>query len=188
MGSLERHEILTARLRLRPFRPKDAPAVAELCAAREIAATTLHIPHPYAREDAERWIASHGPSRRRGKSLDFAMTLRVGEEMIGAVSLRIEPDHDRAELGYWIGKPFWNQGYATEGARAAVAFGFRTLRLHRIYAHHMASNPASGEVLLKLGMRYEGRIRQHLKKWGRYEDLLLYGLLRGDWDVGPEND
>ena len=188
MGVPSLPEIHTPRLLLRPFRPADAAAVAELCADRDIAATTLLIPHPYGVEDARSWISRQAGSCAEGRSADFAVTLREAGKLVGAVGLRLEPEHGRAELGYWIGKPHWNRGYATEAARAAVSFGFRTLRLHRIHAHHMAGNPASGEVLLKVGMRYEGHLRQHVLKWDRFEDIYLYGILRTDWDLGPETD
>jgi RimJ/RimL family protein N-acetyltransferase len=97
------------------------------------------------------------------------------------VGLHIAEAHRRAELGYWIGVPFWGRGYATEAARAAVAFGFETLRLNRIYAHHFAGNTASQRVLEKIGMRHEGRSRQHIQKWDRFVDLENYALLAEDF-------
>ena len=85
--------------------------------------------------------------------------------------------HRRAELGYWLGVPFWGKDYVTEAARAAVAFGFETLGLNRIYAHHFAGNTASGRVLEKIGMRHEGRSRQHIQKWDQFVDIENYGVL-----------
>ena len=87
----------------------------------------------------------------------------------------------RAELGYWIGKPYWGQGYCTEAARATLDFGFEQLGLNRIFAHHFARNPASGRVMQKIGMTREGRLRQHVKKWDAFEDLELYGILKDHW-------
>jgi len=78
----------------------------------------------------------------------------------------IEADHRRAELGYWIGVPYWGKGYATEAARSVVNYGFSTLELHRIFASHVPANPASGRVLTKIGMRHEGRLLGHILKWG----------------------
>jgi RimJ/RimL family protein N-acetyltransferase len=93
------------------------------------------------------------------------------------VGLHIEAAHARAELGFWIGVPYWGRGYATEAARAVVKYAFETRKLHRIYASHFRDNLASKRVLLKLGMRYEGRARHHIQKWGRFIDLENYGLL-----------
>ena len=92
----------------------------------------------------------------------------------------MEPPHRRAELGYWVARPFWNQGYASEGARALVRFGFAELGLHRVSAHHYSRNPASGKVMQKIGMRFEGLLRQHVFKWGVFEDIEMYGILAGD--------
>jgi len=99
--------------------------------------------------------------------------------------VRIEPDHRRAELGYWVGVPYWGNGYATEAARAVVKYGFGTLGLHRIFASHFANNPASARVLRKIGMRYEGRLRGHVLKWGEFLDLEMYGMLASDAEHTP---
>jgi len=94
--------------------------------------------------------------------------------------LRIELEHRRAELGYWIGRPWWGNGFATEAARAVVGQAFAGLGLARVFAHHFVSNPASGRVMQKIGMRQEGVLRRHVIKWGRCEDLVVYGILPDD--------
>jgi [ribosomal protein S5]-alanine N-acetyltransferase len=170
----------TARLLLRPFRLTDADDVQRLAGDRDIASTTASIPHPYDDGIAEQWIATHQRHFAQGTWLDLAITLDPAGALVGAIGLRFEPEHDRAELGYWIGKPYWGRGYATEAARALVQYGFETLGLHRIYARHFTRNPASGNVLQKIGMTHEGHRRQHEKKWGIYEDEELYGMLRDE--------
>ena len=117
----------------------------------------------------------------RGEQAVFAVTLRSEKTLIGSVGLKIHREDRRAELGYWIGRPYWNQGYCTEAARAALEFGFRQLGLNRLFAHHFARNPASGRVLQKIGMTREGRLPQHVRKWDAFEDLELYGVLKGQW-------
>ncbi len=106
---------------------------------------------------------------------DDASTVQL---LAGAVSQRVDRGLNQANLGYWIGKPHWNLGYATEAARAVIAAGFGELGLNRIYAFHLARNPSSGRVMEKLGMLLEGTARQHTMKWGKYEDLVSYGILR----------
>jgi RimJ/RimL family protein N-acetyltransferase len=76
--------------------------------------------------------------------------------------------------------PYWGRGYATEAALAVIAFGFEELGLNRIYAQHMASNPASGRVMQKAGMRHEGTLRQHVTKFGIVDDIAIYGILASD--------
>ena len=179
--------ITTDRLILRDYTLADAPAMYRLVRAREVALNTLRIPHPYPEEEAERWIASHAEMRARG-DYPFAITLRAGGELVGTVGLHVKRDHDHAELGYWIGVPYWGRGYATEAAAAIVRFGFETLSLNRIMAMHFSRNPASGRVLQKIGMRHEGTFRQHFRKWDEYVDLECYGLLRSDVLARPETE
>ncbi|MBN2581284.1 MAG: GNAT family N-acetyltransferase [Pirellulales bacterium] len=172
----------TPRLLLRPLALSDAKAVQRLAGDAEIARMTLLIPHPYPDGAAEEWIVSLEEKFRERREVNFAVTCKPAGELIGVVCLRLELEHDRGELGYWIGKAFWASGYATEAARAAADYGFATWNLHRVYAHHFGVNPASGRVLQKLGLKPEGRLRQHVKKGDRYEDMEIYGLLREEWN------
>lgn len=171
----------TSRLILRPFRKDDASSVQLLAGQWEIADTTLNIPHPYEDGMAEQWIETHEPGYKAETLTTFAVVLRESKELIGAVGLVIDRGLNKADLGYWIGKPYWNLGYATEAARAVVAVGFDELGLNRIHAFHLARNPSSGRVMEKLGMILEGKARQDTMKWGKYEDLVSYGMLREDW-------
>jgi ribosomal-protein-alanine N-acetyltransferase len=170
-------ELRTERLLLRSFQIEDIPAIVRLAGAKQIAATTLLIPHPYLEDDARNFLAKANEDFTEGLSVVFAVSILPGYELCGAVGLHLAGLHRRAELGYWVGVPYWGKGFATEAARAAVAFGFETLRLHRIYAHHFSENTASRRVLEKIGMRHEGRSRQHVQKWGQFIDVENYGLL-----------
>jgi len=170
-------ELRTARLLLRPHRQEDIPAIVQLAGAREIAATTLGIPHPYIDEDARKFLAKSEDDFHAGRSVSFAICKLPGGELCGGAGLDISETHQRAELGYWIAVPFWGMGYATEAARAVVEFGFATLGLHRIHAHYFAENKASGRVLEKIGMRHEGRLRNHFRKWNRFIDVENCGML-----------
>jgi RimJ/RimL family protein N-acetyltransferase len=166
--------IETERLELRPLRPSDIPELVPLIGVREVAATTLRIPYPYEEKHAREFLAG---GQKQGE-LRLAITLRSDGRLCGGIGLDPEPEHRRAELGYWIGLPYWGNGFATEAARAVVRYGFAQLNLNRIFAHHFAHNPASGKVLRKIGMTYEGRMRQHVRKWGQFVDLELYAILR----------
>ena len=176
-------ELETERLLLGALRDDDAPELERLCGAREIADTTISIPHPYGRADAERFIAHQLEAGARGDELVLAVRRRQECGLVGCVSLReIDRVHLQAELGYWIGVPYWGQGFATEAAQVIVRYGFQTLGLNRIYAHHMARNPASGRVLQRVGMQREGVLRQRVRKWGKFEDVVIYARLRGPGD------
>src|SRR5678809_1114491 len=124
-GTMMMQPVLTTeRLVLRPFTLSDAPEVQRLAGDRDVASTTLNIPHPYREGVAEAWISTHREHYNQGRLITFAITRRADEAVIGAISLRPHPDHDNAELGYWLGKPYWNQGYGTEAARAILRYGF----------------------------------------------------------------
>jgi len=176
---IEQPTLATERLVLRPFTLADAEAVQRLAGAEEIADTTLNIPHPYADGLAEAWIESHADAFRDRERVALAIT-DSNAVLVGAISLRLDLGHRRAELGYWIGLPFWERGYATEAAVAMVGYGFKELGLNRIFAHHLARNPASGRVLEKTGFVYEGLHRAHVLKNGRFEDLHSFAVLRAD--------
>jgi len=173
----------TQRLTLRAYTPPDIPALLPLIGAREVAATTLRIPHPYTESDAQDFIAATEEDLASGNGLRLGIVVRESDMLCGGVGLRIETDHRRAELGYWIGVPYWGNGFATEAARAVVKHGFETLGLHRIFASHFANNPSSARVLQKIGMRHEGSLRAHILKWGEFLDLEMYGMLASDLEL-----
>jgi RimJ/RimL family protein N-acetyltransferase len=177
----EQPVLATQRLVLRPFALDDALAVQVLAGAREVAETTLHIPHPYPAGAAEQWIATHPVTLDAGTGVTYAITDADTGVVIGAVGLTITPAHAHAELGYWLGVPYWNRGYCTEAATALVDFAFTRLGLHRVQAHYLTRNPASGRVMQKLGMRSEGVSRQAVRKNDRFEDLEMYAILADEW-------
>ena len=175
----------TDRLKLRAFSLADAADVQQLAGDRAIADTTLTIPHPYTDGDAENWIARHQPEFEQGKSVVFAVTRKADGRLVGAIGLSHMVAGHQAELGYWIGQPYWNQGICTEACREVLRYAFSELGLIRVHCYHLTRNPASGRVMQKLGMQREGSRRKHIKKWDQFEDLELYGVLKADWVNSP---
>lgn len=173
----------TARLKLRPYQESDIVELLPLIGMREVAATTLRIAHPYTEKDARGFLAL----TQDADKIWLAVTLRAGGHQIGGVGLRLDEQHQHAELGYWLGVAHWGKGYATEAGRELMRWGFEELALHRIFASHFKHNPASGKVLRKLGMQHEGCQREHLRKWDQFVDSELYGILRPEWDVHRKN-
>ena len=147
-----------------------------LIGAREIAATTLRIPHPYQEKHAREFLASAA----KENELRLGIRLRSNGRLCGGMGLHPDAAHKRAELGYWIGVPYWGNGYATEAAKAVVRHGFQYAGLNRIFAAHFKHNVASGNVLRKVGMKYEGCMREHIFKLGEFVDLELYAILRDE--------
>jgi len=179
--------INTERLILRPFHLDDAATVQRLAGAWEVADTTGNLPHPYEDGMAESWIAGHEESFKAGELATFALTPTKSGELVGAMSLVLSNGY-QGELGYWVGVPYWGKGYCTEAGRAVLAFGFQDLKLKRIHAQAFKRNPASARVMQKLGLSYEGTRRQHALKWGKPEDVVLYGLLKADYSAIAEHE
>ena len=183
-----RPALSTGRLELRPFQETDEEAVFNICSVKEIAANTRTIPHPYPRAQAAHWIKQHLELWSEGKAAVFAVCLRETGQLVGAVGLEINEKDQNAELGYWVDKNFWGQGICTEAAAEVVKFGFERLSLHKIHSHFMKSNPASGKVMEKIGMKREGVLPGHIRKWGVFHDIVLYGLLKSDYEKSKNAD
>ena len=148
--------LYTERLLLRSFTFEDAADVKRLASDPDVASTTDVMERPCEDETAEEWIQWCHKEFEKGAVANFAITLRADGTLIGTVGLafRTHLPYNDASLGYWIGKPYWNCGYATEAAKVIVTYGFRERSLDSIYADHAKRNPASGRVMQKIGMRY----------------------------------
>ena len=175
----------SARLLLDSLSEADVASLVELAGDPAIADTTISVPHPLDAVMAREWLAGLAQTMALGGAEHFAIRETAGGPLVGMVSLRaIDREHEEVELSFWIGRPFWGRGYATEAAAAAIGRAFDSLGLNRIVAHHMVRNPASGRVLSRLGFRKEGLLRERVKKWGVYEDVVLMALLRRDRRIG----
>lgn len=152
----------TRRLRLRPFTLKDAPQVHALAGDHRVSEMTVNVPHPYEDGMAEAWIASHHNLFTSRRAIIYSVIIRTTEEMIGAVSLNQVTEKD-GNLGYWIGFPYWGNGYCTEAVEALVDFAFKQFGLPLIYARHLRENVASGRVIQKSGFNHKGSISIELK-------------------------
>lgn len=176
--------LTSERLILRPLELSDAAAVQQLAGDPDVALKTSNIPYPYEDGMAEEWIGSLADLYSAGKQAAFAIICRENadceEKVIGAIGLMIEPQQERAELGYWIGKPYWGRGYCSEAARVILEYGFRQLGLRRIQACHFSRNTASGRVMQKIGMIHEGCLRRHIKRNDDIQDVEIYGILRSE--------
>jgi len=169
--------IETERLVLRPLELVDAVRVHQLVNDRAITDMMSRMSYPCPLEITQSWIFSQRQNFESGRTLVLGIVLKETREIIGAISLENRDDNNRAELGYWIGKDYWGHGYCTEAARAIVTYGFRQMNLNRILVYCMAENEDSKKVAKKIGMQYEGRLRQHVKKDGMYKDIDVLGVL-----------
>ena len=172
----------TERLKLRQLSLDDANSIQTLASNRQIADTTISIAHPYPNGEAERYISKQIEEQKIDRGVTFAIELKSDAKLIGIVELRdIEREHFVAELSYWLTVSAWGKGYMSEATKPVLNFGFENLSLNKIYAYHMARNSASGRVLQKNGFQPEGLLRQRVRKWGIFEDVILLSILRQDW-------
>lgn len=172
-------EIETARLRLRPWRLEDEPALLRHADNPKIARNLTNIfPSPYTDADADSWLNARQVDK--GACCDFAID--IGGKAAGGISVHGRQDvHAKtAEVGYWLGEVHWGQGYMTEALKALVSHAFETFCFHRLEAYHFGWNPASGRVLEKAGFRLEGCLRERIYKDGEFTDSFMYGLLRDE--------
>ena len=163
----------TRRMLLRPPFMDDAPQIAERVGLKEVAWNLGRVPHPYQVSDAEDWLQDVPSRWEEDTAYVLAMTRR-GEGVMGCISLRLMP-MDVWEIGYWLGKPWWGQGYATEAATALLDWAERELSISRFASGHFTDNPASGRILTKLGFIRAGETELYGPARGGKYPCVRYG-------------
>jgi RimJ/RimL family protein N-acetyltransferase len=152
--------IETERLRMRAHRDDDLADLVALAGNWEIARWTRTIPHPYSETDGCQWIARVQQDHATGHPRTFAIALKETDRLIGGVGLdgSTGDGSDEPALGYWLGQPYWGNGYTREAAAAVIGYGFRTLGLKTIRAYTDPDNMASQKVLRHCGLKRVGEI------------------------------
>jgi RimJ/RimL family protein N-acetyltransferase len=172
--------IVNNRIHLSEMRPSDKPALLEHLKEKEIYDHTLRIPYPYTEADADDWLKQLGKAtEQQGQPVLWAIR-NEKEFLIGACGFdgfQLGRSH-RAEVGYWLAKPYWGQGIVTAVVQRVCRHAFEGFRLAKITAHVFSHNPASARVLEKCGFQEEGFLRKHFLKDGQFIDARLFGLLK----------
>jgi len=173
----------TSRLLLRPFREDDEAGLATLAGDRRIADTMVSFPYPYSPADARNDIARFKRDWEEARGAHFAVVLaNTPAEFVGYFAVKsIDREHSAAEISFWISRGAAGNGYVREAGREILRFAFESLRLNRVCAHHMVRNPASARVLTALGLRQEGVLREMVRKWGIFEDVVESAILAREW-------
>jgi len=156
-----RETITTDRLTLRQFTLADAPTMCALVGDYDVAKMLSGCPHPYTREDADNWLSMRRAKWAEGSSFPFAITTKA-DGLIGRIGVQVTTSDEwkalgAFQLGYWLGKPYWGLGYATEAGRAVLTAFDADLRPQPLVSGHFTENPQSGHVLEKLGFHYVGQ-------------------------------
>ena len=139
----------TERLLLRPPEEADIPSTVVLLGDYDVAKNLAGVPHPFTRAHAEEFLKKSTESRASGTAYRFSIVRKAGAIHVGSIGLALKDG--QFELGYWLGRPYWGQGYATEAAKRVVGFAFHDLKATSVWAGRFHDNPASGRVLAKLG-------------------------------------
>ncbi|MDJ0947952.1 MAG: GNAT family N-acetyltransferase [Alphaproteobacteria bacterium] len=165
------------RLRLRPLTEADLPAMAELANDRELAERTARIPHPYGLEDARGFFKM----QQRGGESVFAIERSADRSFLGLIGLVFPNGELPPSLGFWLGRPYWNQGYMTEAIGLVLDYAFTQLDAASVRAEAFLDNAASIRVQEKAGMTYIGRDVQAAPARGGDRDVEVREIRREAW-------
>ena len=172
--------VVNDQIHLSEFRASDKPALIQHLNDRDIYERTLRIPFPYTDTAADEWLALVAViTQQQGRPVHWAIR-SPDDALIGGCGFdgfQIGKSH-RAEVGYWLAKPFWGRGIMSAVLQQVCQHAFEEFGLHKITAHVFAHNPASARVLEKCGFQEEGFLRRHFHKDGHFIDARLFALLR----------
>lgn len=176
------HPLLTARLRLRPLVSHDIEPLAALLDDWDVIRLTAAIPHPYTVEDAKRFITEQELRRIEGKGVALAMERTTDNVLVGVIGFGLERNGE-PELGYWLGKAFWNQGFTTEALRHLIRHLFDALGFHRVWSSFHPDNHASKRVMEKAGLNYYGVDTCSMPARGQSVIAPVFALKKGEWQM-----
>lgn len=173
----------TPRLTLRPMTMRDAQDIYDYSCDREVARHVLWDAHRSV-ADSRAYLRFILRQYRDGMPSSYGIVLKSTNRLVGTIGFMwLNEENSTVEVGYSLARPLWNQGLMTEALAAVLELAFTTLHMHRVEAQHETSNPASGRVMLKCGMRREGTLRGRIFNKGQFVDVDLYAILREDWET-----
>ncbi|MDR7482064.1 MAG: GNAT family protein [Armatimonadota bacterium] len=171
----------TPRLLLRPLTLEDAADIYAYASDPEVSRYVTWHAHRSI-EDTRTFLHGALALYAAGQVAPWGMVHRADGKVIGTCGfVSWYPDHGRAEIGYSLARAYWRQGYTTEAVRRIMRFGFEVMALNRIEARCEIPNVASARLLEKVGMTFEGILREHVYGKGRYRDMQMYSILRREW-------
>jgi [ribosomal protein S5]-alanine N-acetyltransferase len=170
--------IKTKRLILRPLQRSDALLLAKYANDRTIYRNTLRMPYPYTLKQANQWINKNLANYKKRNSNYYSFVIEFEGKFAGALGIDSIIRGHKAELGYWLGRPYWGKGFMTEAVKEATNFAFKKYKLKRVYAWTFTWNKASQNVLKKAGFKFEGVAKKNVKKKGKYLDDYLFAKIK----------
>jgi RimJ/RimL family protein N-acetyltransferase len=167
------------RLEWKPLAKEDLRSITHWLSDYETVLMLTYAPWPYGEADALQWLTQ--VNRMCATNAGCFWGIHLGKTFIGTAGLSLFPEHEKGELHYWLGKRHWGQGYGTEIARYAIAYAFEHIRLNRLEVNHMARNLRSQRVIEKCGFKFEGLMQAYIRRFGSFEDVKFYRLLREEF-------
>ncbi len=171
----------TARLIMRLPEDSDAKTVANLANDAAVTRYTARMPHPYGADDARDFITTARRGASDGTSAPFFIQLKDGGALIGGIGLGIRAEQASADIGYWLGRDYWNQGYTSEAFSAVLDFGFNELDLSVVRGNVVPENVASVRVMEKLGMTVVGHETSPAPARDADQNVDIYEMTRDEW-------
>ena len=169
------------KINLRTLKSSDAQSIFENAKDKEISQYT-NVPHPYTLKDAKEFIKKTQKDNRLKKAYYFGIEDKKIKQIIGMIDfVKYDKINKNAEVGYWLGKKYWSKGYMKEALGLLIDFGFKKLKLHRIYATVIEPNIKSKQRLKKAGFKYEGKQREHIYRENKFMNYLIFGLLKDEY-------
>jgi len=169
----------TERLLLRPLEMRDTPIMTALLNDRDITSMMDAYPFPYPESEARAVVRWSQQAPDEGKGYGCAIVRKADEQFVGAIFLKLYTTVP--EVGYWIGRPYWGQGYAVEAASRVLQYGFEVFKFNRMSAYCLLQNTASQRVLEKIGMKFLRREEYPVEGEDRVDVLLYYEMQQSEW-------
>jgi RimJ/RimL family protein N-acetyltransferase len=169
------------RLVLRAMHAGDVSEIQFHVNTKAVCDNLSYTPHPYTMDMAENWMQNINRGMMDGTCRYWSACDRITGEFMGSTGLSLFQEQDGAELHYWFGEKFWNRGYCTEASKRTIMYVFEDLKLHRLQITHRKGNLASKRVVEKCGFIFEGELRDQLKRFGSYENVMYYSMLISDF-------
>ena len=173
----------TERLVLRPVTMHDAKDIFAYAHDPDVARFVLWDAHRTLK-DSKRYVRYLRSQYRWGIPSSYGIEHTASGHLIGTIGfMNWSEEHQTAEIGYSLGRNWWNQGFMTEAVRAVLYLSFEMMALHRIEAMHDTENLASGCVMAKCGMRHEGTLTGRVWNKGEWRDVQLWAITRDEWQL-----
>lgn len=162
---------------LRPYKKGDEKTFIRHINDKAVYRYTLRIPYPYGLKEARKWISHCKYAMKKKNKAEINFVIDINGKVVGGIGISSIKKH-KAEIGYWLGKKYWSRGIMTHAVGLVTSFGFKKLKLRRIYAHIFLKNKASARVLEKNNYKKEGLMRNYYLKDGKLLDAISYAKTR----------